>query len=390
MRIALWLALLPAVASAADLDAQVRLTSTTGDPLSGSYDLTVSLSDSGAAGAGTACHTEGPTSIVFEAGYARIPLTDVAPECVRGERWLVFESDGLEVAPRQPLAGATRALTADHVAGYVDLAVQTGTEVGGACAVTGRLVYDTAAGVLSCVEGTWQSVGGGAQSWRDGSTAARASRTCDTLHSTHPNLISGVYWIDPDGDGNTADAWQAWCDMTRNGGGWTLVMQNIQSVTPNPTSTFAQSTTQNSVVGGPMTAGLGTFDLIVALQEWPQIGTEGRVEVGYSAGVPSQQATYSTFTVTGAEYTLSMGGQLITLGSGQPGIFATHNGRNWATSDRTQGTSCPGQYGNQPWWYNSCWSGSMWGYNTNEGARWTGSDGVGSSIQRPWGALWVR
>jgi hypothetical protein len=54
----------------------------------------------------------------------------------------------------------------------------------------------------------------------DATTSAPPS--CATIHVTSPSSPSGTYVIDPDGPGGE-DAFSVMCDMTTEGGGWTVV-----------------------------------------------------------------------------------------------------------------------------------------------------------------------
>lgn len=98
--------------------------------------------------------------------------------------------------------------------------VKVGTDSTVCSATTaGAIRFATSTGFQGCDGTNWVRLDYAGAS---GQSASTATTSCKDLLASYPSSPSGLYWLDPDG-GSSTNAFQAWCDMTTDGGGWTVL-----------------------------------------------------------------------------------------------------------------------------------------------------------------------
>lgn len=220
----------------------------------------------------------------------------------------------------------------------------------------------------------------------NGSTSALAAPSPAYLY-INGIATNGMYWLNPGGLGVN----QFYIDFTTYPGiPMTMVLANRRGTGGMSNLTYANAT-------GAVVNTTGTYDanrnftLWVGTSYWRYLGNwilqgcKGRQQA-YSAG--SQNVTFGNMDVSGkfkyagwtSTYAYQWGNSWTQIaGSGTSGLYSYHvtNTYSLTTYDNDQDpypTNCSTMYGNNPWWYGSCWDGNYFaGGGYEDAPYWSGS-----------------
>jgi len=224
-------------------------------------------------------------------------------------------------------------------------------------------------------------------------TYANPGQSAAHILAINPSANDSIYWIDTDGDGGN-EPFQAFCDMTTDGGGWVLVLLSNSSVTYCPRPYWSE-VIDSVNYNGTLSTDLTSFDLFLGVNYWNALGTEMRLDMGNTPSSLSHRAYYDFNLDESNNYALSMSNEVISIhteGTNQPGMFTYHNGRQLTTRDSDHDAwsgNCSSNYHESAWWYGACMSGSFWGgggESYQDAPYWTDS----ASEYFEYGSIWIR
>ena len=181
-----------------------------------------------------------------------------------------------------------------------------------------------------------------------GGSQAEAAYSAKQILDWGASVGTGLYWIDPDGQGGV-DAVQVFCDMDTDGGGWMLAVHSVPGSEPASTD---------------MTANTGTVDLGIGhTRNLAYAAIDQTAEIQYFIDDTPNTGHVFHASFTGAYHdTLPIFANWTTMGSHTPGadaLMLNAFGRAWTTAASDNDTwgegNCAVLYG-VPWHFGRCFN----------------------------------
>ncbi|XP_069159725.1 angiopoietin-2-like isoform X1 [Procambarus clarkii] len=190
-------------------------------------------------------------------------------------------------------------------------------------------------------------------------TRVTTAKDCADLYRQGERL-DGVYFIKPDREGRPVSAW---CDMTTDGGGWTVLLRRDNNVVPAVNFTRDWEAYKTGFGNASTEYWLGTEAAHQLTQPSPQTvrlaATNKNVPGRKSLPIEHRWALWSTFSVANE----STGYQLLVDGYQEESTMGdvlvrhyNHSGMKFSTLDRDNdlwSLSCA-QSSQGGWWYRAC------------------------------------
>jgi len=220
----------------------------------------------------------------------------------------------------------------------------------------------------------------------DPGMACAPAASCAALLASRSGVPSGVYWLKP----STSDAaFQAYCDMTTEGGGWTLVWSNLRGGRGKPFTELQWKVAINTLprYSGTPSENLESFIVYTGLKHWKALAPAGLLRDDWSPdyGAPIDQRYICPYVFSdSATYQITFDRSACSqrVGSIVPGLVSSSNNAKFSAYDVDNDTwesNCATTYSSgSPWWSYNCWAGSLVGageFSSNgsaNGAFWAG------------------